>query len=820
MVTMHVNIIRVSGINKLLLVFCVLCASAGFLSASSFDLYFSINAANTAPLASPEVSGSFGVKGINACNNPTSFSVTASTTQLCAFNNTDSVILAVSNVLPSPHPPYFYQWYKAGNLLQGQTNDSLMVTSDNSALGSGNYSVRVGTSVANGGCYLEVSQRVTFRLNALNYTDTICQNMAPDSIIGSLPSTGFATPDYQWQVSANDSVFSDIAGATSKDYKPDTIKHAGIHLYKRLVFSSSCPDTIVSNVVAILVDTNDLHPGTILTSEYVCRFSAPLLKKGTSPKGGSDPKYKYMWFADTSKNNGSPYKFDTIANSNSEDLPNPPTLKNLSDPTLHTPKFFFKREVTSGKCKADTTVAVYTVPAIDPGTISESHDWCSDKVPVNFTLTSTLAASETPPSPVNYLWMYYVKGSHQPIPAPTITNSETLTLTTSQLSDTTYIVRRAVGVNTVQTACDTNYTDPVRIVKLAPVNPGRIRAGTVTICKGNAVNIESVAPAKGGKNGLKPKYQWKISTDGILYQDLTTKDTLASYVTPALQNSDTVYYKRFLYDECDTIASNPFTVFIRNVSAQPVYLSDPGPVCKIDAPVTLIATNGGPSYLYTWTKLGAGVQGKPTLGDSIFKATTSGTYLVEITNATGCKSTADTTVLTIENPMISISADPNEINPGESSTLTVLPNKDVLQVQVLSSDPSFAQSNQYVYGVTPDTTTLYSAVATSKSGCRATSAVRVLVLRLIKTYEAFSPNGDDVNPTWIIDNIQDYPEPVVRIFNRWGNIVFEQRGYNNQTAWDGTRNGEKLPAGVYYYIVDSRSLKGRPPFQGTVTIIR
>jgi len=74
-------------------------------------------------------------------------------------------------------------------------------------------------------------------------------------------------------------------------------------------------------------------------------------------------------------------------------------------------------------------------------------------------------------------------------------------------------------------------------------------------------------------------------------------------------------------------------------------------------------------------------------------------------------------------------------------------------------------------------------------------------------YNEFSPNGDGVNEFFNIDCIETYPNNKVEIYNRWGNIVYEKRGYRND--WDGTSNGrvvvnesDKLPVGTYYYVID------------------
>ncbi|MCP2029287.1 gliding motility-associated-like protein [Flavobacterium sp. HSC-32F16] len=69
--------------------------------------------------------------------------------------------------------------------------------------------------------------------------------------------------------------------------------------------------------------------------------------------------------------------------------------------------------------------------------------------------------------------------------------------------------------------------------------------------------------------------------------------------------------------------------------------------------------------------------------------------------------------------------------------------------------------------------------------------------------EAFTPNGDGINDTWVISNIENYPNSIVRVFNRWGAEVFTARNYQND--WDGRAKGNAstLPAASsYFYQID------------------
>jgi gliding motility-associated-like protein len=63
----------------------------------------------------------------------------------------------------------------------------------------------------------------------------------------------------------------------------------------------------------------------------------------------------------------------------------------------------------------------------------------------------------------------------------------------------------------------------------------------------------------------------------------------------------------------------------------------------------------------------------------------------------------------------------------------------------------------------------------------------------------FTPNGDGINDMWYIQDIVNYPENEVFVFNIYGQQVFAKQGYMND--WAGTYNGNALPDGTYYYVL-------------------
>ena len=81
----------------------------------------------------------------------------------------------------------------------------------------------------------------------------------------------------------------------------------------------------------------------------------------------------------------------------------------------------------------------------------------------------------------------------------------------------------------------------------------------------------------------------------------------------------------------------------------------------------------------------------------------------------------------------------------------------------------------------------------------------------------FSPNGDGVNDVWLLENIEEYPEAVIEVYNGWGGLVFQSVGY--ATPWNGTYQGKDLPPAAYYFVLAPNG-KGQAVQKGTITIFR
>lgn len=104
-------------------------------------------------------------------------------------------------------------------------------------------------------------------------------------------------------------------------------------------------------------------------------------------------------------------------------------------------------------------------------------------------------------------------------------------------------------------------------------------------------------------------------------------------------------------------------------------------------------------------------------------------------------------------------------------------------------------------------------------GCLGTGSVLIPKdsIGCVFPVNTFTPNGDDYNDTWVIDNMELYPNSNVRIFNKWGNLIHEQTGLYE--PWDGKANGKDLPAEVYYWIINLNQ-PDREILTGNIIIVR
>lgn len=330
----------------------------------------------------------------------------------------------------------------------------------------------------------------------------------------------------------------------------------------------------------------------------------------------------------------------------------------------------------------------------------------------------------------------------------------------------------------------------------------------------------SAAPSSGTYN-----YTWYTGTPGFgtQVQASSTSSTYnASSTNPNYSNGDNIYVE-IVPTNCPAstpVPSDPTTdgSTVDFADLPTASITGPTVICSSES-ATLVAgaTNvSNPSYAWTSPNGNNGSASSYT-GD----AGEGGTYSLVVTNAddaTGvcqASTTYDVSVVTVD---VSAIASEYDVDEGTDVTISATPDTYSSYSWVTSDGDDKGTATSFTETMTETTTYIVTA---SEGNCDDVAEVTVNVRALVVVPSMFTPgNGDGRNDNWILTNIEDYPEAVIKVYNRWGNIVYEGPGgdtYFND-PWDGTRGGVEVPTAVYYYVID---LKYKDIIlAGDVTIMR
>ncbi|MFC3362754.1 gliding motility-associated C-terminal domain-containing protein [Pedobacter fastidiosus] len=229
---------------------------------------------------------------------------------------------------------------------------------------------------------------------------------------------------------------------------------------------------------------------------------------------------------------------------------------------------------------------------------------------------------------------------------------------------------------------------------------------------------------------------------------------------------------------------------------------------------TDVLRTGPASGIYTVN--GTGLKINSSTGTINLSSSTPGSYTVTYTYQDGSITAVATTSIVVNAmPIVSLNSDLGlDISKGDIAILTATggvsyswTGGDILSGQNTAS-----------LRVRPKQTTTYTVTATNASGCSEVMQITINVtddLKLLPN-NVVTPNGDGKNDTWVVKNIDYYPNNDVNIYDRAGRKVYGAKGYQNN--WDGTYNGMPLAEGAYIYVIDLG--KGIGLIRGTISIIR
>ena len=205
-----------------------------------------------------------------------------------------------------------------------------------------------------------------------------------------------------------------------------------------------------------------------------------------------------------------------------------------------------------------------------------------------------------------------------------------------------------------------------------------------------------------------------------------------------------------------------------------------------------------------------GGQGTTSTEDptQLFSANGNYTILHIVGTANGCFDTTSQ-LLTVSplpvanfsynlNTSSNVTADVNFVNSSTDAVTYTWNFGNGISSSDINPSITYFTNNNYII-------TLY---ATSALGCVDSTSQIIFIDNIVPPEEintlipnAISPNGDGKNDVWKLDFLNVlYPNAIVQVYNGWGQQLFESEGY--AVPWDGTYNGENVPDGNYFYIID------------------
>lgn len=275
-------------------------------------------------------------------------------------------------------------------------------------------------------------------------------------------------------------------------------------------------------------------------------------------------------------------------------------------------------------------------------------------------------------------------------------------------------------------------------------------------------------------------------------------------------------------DGCDSINWLQLTLFdpCENPLQVSIEQTNPSCVAAENGRLEIFVSGGTPPYRHA-------LNNAPSVENNLFTELVSGDYTIEVLDANNCQ----------ENRQISL-------EPETSNLVLVLPKDTFLQVgqsititlESINFEPSLLEwvapenincKNCENLTVQPVVSTYYILRATDTDGCQITDSVFVEVKNTPQFFvpNVFSPNGDGQNDLFQVNTSPYFEQRIesMAIYNRWGNLLFQQQKENESTllSWNGTHRQQPVDSGTYLYTISIIGQTGRKTLlNGTIQLVR
>lgn len=221
-------------------------------------------------------------------------------------------------------------------------------------------------------------------------------------------------------------------------------------------------------------------------------------------------------------------------------------------------------------------------------------------------------------------------------------------------------------------------------------------------------------------------------------------------------------------------------------------------------------TNSG-NFSYSWIPANPSVDASGNQS-AIFNVTQAGTYSVVVTETSSNCTSTDSVTVTASSEPLSVSA--VLITPLFSNGLATIQAtaNGGYGIYEYSIDGVFWQNNGTFSGLSNGS---YVILVRDLAGCGRKASNTVYTV----TYPSFfTPNGDGFNDKWKIDNLLDSYDAKIYIYDRYGKLLKEIAP--NGEGWDGTFNGNLLPATDYWFKIEYTTNNTRNEFKSHFSLKR
>jgi gliding motility-associated-like protein len=606
--------------------------------------------------------------------------------------------------------------------------------------------------VQSGSCPTAISNTVTVTVYPQTVAGSVSGpiNVCSGTNSGNLTLAGYTGTILGWVYSTNSGVsWTPVANTTNSIPYTNITQETW---YKAIVRSGSC-NTDSSSTGIIYVDPVS-NGGVLSGGGTFCGASA----SGTltlTGYVGAIVNWEY------SINGG--VSWTPIANTT-----NTESLSGVSQTRL------YRVIVKSGSCaNAISNVVTVTVnPQTVAGTISGPSTICGGVNSGNLTLTGNVGSVLG--------WIYSINNGVTWIPVSNTSN----TLPFTNLSQTTWYkaIVQSGGCNIDSTS--------THIITVDQAPNGGTLAGGGAFCGSTATGTLTLTGYVG--NILN----WEYSINGGTTW-LSIANTSNTYNFNSLTQT-TLYRVVVGNGVCTSINSNTVTVSVTPQTVAGTLLNDTT-ICPIIGNFSLTLTGNVGSVLFWQANNGSGwITITNTTTNQLVSGIAQNTQFRCVVQNGSCSiDTSNIVLVSVFNVQPVFAGNDLTINSGETVTLNGIGTGTPLwsPASYLTNPNSFAPLAK------PDETTAFVLMVVDTNGCVNVDTVIVTVEQsdeLLIT-NLFTPNGDGINDTWYIQNIERYPSNEVSVFNIYGKLIYSKKGYTND--WGGRVDSIPVTDGTYYYVI-------------------